>query len=61
MPTETPAFTANTSNPDLPVNTVETGSAFDSGKNPEPGMALCMSGGGYRRCGACTRRTSCVE
>lgn len=41
-------FTATTSPPTSPVNVVPTGSAFDSGKNPEPGMALCLSGGGYR-------------
>ena len=31
-----------------PVNIVDTGSAFDSARNPEPGVALCLSGGGYR-------------
>jgi len=31
-----------------PVNLVDTGSAFDSARNPEPGVALCLSGGGYR-------------
>ena len=31
-----------------PVNIVDTGSAFDSARNPEPGIALCLSGGGYR-------------
>ena len=31
-----------------PVRFVHTGSAFDDGQNPEPGIALCLSGGGYR-------------
>lgn len=31
-----------------PVHLVKTGSAFDDGKRPEPGVALCLSGGGYR-------------
>jgi NTE family protein len=33
---------------DLPVHVVETGSPFDAGTAPEPGIALCLSGGGYR-------------
>src|SRR5207244_1480850 len=31
-----------------PVNLIDTGSKFDSGEQPEPGIALCLSGGGYR-------------
>ena len=31
-----------------PVTIIDTGSAFDSARNPEPGVALCLSGGGYR-------------
>jgi NTE family protein len=31
-----------------PTHLVDTGSAFDDGRNPEPGIALCLSGGGYR-------------
>jgi NTE family protein len=31
-----------------PVNLVDTGSKFDDGTSPEPGIALCLSGGGYR-------------
>jgi NTE family protein len=31
-----------------PVNLVNTGSQFDDGQHPEPGIALCLSGGGYR-------------
>ncbi len=46
MPEE--LFTATNSPPTSPVRTVATGSEFDSGRNPEAGMALCMSGGGYR-------------
>ncbi len=33
---------------DAPVRFVHTGSAFDDGRNPEAGIALCLSGGGYR-------------
>lgn len=32
----------------VPVHIVATGSAFDDGRRPEPGIALCLSGGGYR-------------
>lgn len=32
----------------VPVNLVETGSAHDNPNNAEPGIALCLSGGGYR-------------
>ena len=38
----------NTLGAAAPVNIVDTGSAFDSARNPEPGIALCLSGGGYR-------------
>jgi NTE family protein len=31
-----------------PVQTVETGSAHDDPKTPQPGIVLCLSGGGYR-------------
>lgn len=31
-----------------PVHITDTGSAFDSTINPESGIALCLSGGGYR-------------
>ena len=31
-----------------PVHVVDTGSAFDDGSRPETGIALCLSGGGYR-------------
>jgi NTE family protein len=31
-----------------PTHLVNTGSPFDDGRNPEPGIALCLSGGGYR-------------
>src|SRR5437868_197267 len=31
-----------------PVNLVQTGSPHDMGDQPEPGIALCLSGGGYR-------------
>jgi NTE family protein len=31
-----------------PVRIIDTGSSFDSTRNPEPGIALCLSGGGYR-------------
>ena len=31
-----------------PVQIVTTGSAHDDPSQPEPGMALCLSGGGYR-------------
>src|SRR5688572_887769 len=31
-----------------PVQLTDTGSRFDSGRNPEDGIALCLSGGGYR-------------
>ena len=34
--------------PRAPVQLTDTGSEFDSGRNPEDGMALCLSGGGYR-------------
>jgi NTE family protein len=32
----------------LPVTVVETGSAHDDPARPQPGVALCLSGGGYR-------------
>ena len=32
----------------LPVTVVETGSAHDDPNRPQPGIALCLSGGGYR-------------
>jgi NTE family protein len=31
-----------------PVHVVDTGSDFDDLRTPEPGIALCLSGGGYR-------------
>ena len=31
-----------------PINLVDTGSTFDSGCEPEEGIGLCLSGGGYR-------------
>src|SRR5262245_19634773 len=31
-----------------PVNLVDTGSPFDATDAPEPGIGLCLSGGGYR-------------
>ena len=31
-----------------PVTLTDTGSTFDSARNPQPGIALCLSGGGYR-------------
>jgi predicted acylesterase/phospholipase RssA len=31
-----------------PVNVVNTGSAHDDPRTPEDGIALCLSGGGYR-------------
>jgi NTE family protein len=31
-----------------PVNLVDTGSKYDAGDQPDPGIALCLSGGGYR-------------
>src|SRR5215475_2295356 len=31
-----------------PVQITDTGSPFDGASNPEPGIALCLSGGGYR-------------
>src|SRR6185436_14914873 len=31
-----------------PVNLVDTGSTFDGTDRPEPGVGLCLSGGGYR-------------
>jgi NTE family protein len=31
-----------------PVNLVNTGSRFDDAQQPDPGVALCLSGGGYR-------------
>jgi NTE family protein len=31
-----------------PVQITDTGSEFDNGHQPEPGIALCLSGGGYR-------------
>jgi NTE family protein len=39
---------ANTLEATAPVHITDTGSAFDSSRNPEPGIALCLSGGGYR-------------
>jgi NTE family protein len=38
----------NTIGAAAPVDIIDTGSAFDSARNPEPGVALCLSGGGYR-------------
>jgi NTE family protein len=34
--------------PASPVSIVDTGSAHDDPKQPQPGIALCLSGGGYR-------------
>ena len=34
--------------PTPPVNVVETGSSHDNPNAPAPGIALCLSGGGYR-------------
>jgi NTE family protein len=31
-----------------PVEILDTGSPFDSGRTPEDGVGLCLSGGGYR-------------
>lgn len=31
-----------------PVNLIDTGSAHDRADQPDPGIALCLSGGGYR-------------
>src|SRR6187455_3276423 len=31
-----------------PVSVVDTGSPHDDPRQPEPGIALCLSGGGYR-------------
>jgi len=31
-----------------PVRVVDTGSPFDDARNPSGGIALCLSGGGYR-------------
>jgi NTE family protein len=31
-----------------PVHITDTGSAYDSARNPADGIALCLSGGGYR-------------
>jgi len=38
----------DTSATTAPVHITDTGSPFDSATNPEPGIALCLSGGGYR-------------
>jgi NTE family protein len=38
----------NTHEAATPVHITDTGSAFDRGDRPEPGIALCLSGGGYR-------------
>src|SRR5436305_9963033 len=38
----------NDVNVTAPVNLIETGSPHDTGDNPEAGIALCLSGGGYR-------------
>jgi NTE family protein len=32
----------------VPVNVVDTGSKSDDPRKPQPGIALCLSGGGYR-------------
>ena len=32
----------------VPVHIVDTGSAFDTADRPQPGIGLCLSGGGYR-------------
>jgi len=34
--------------PSLPVDVVETGSTHDDPDQPQPGIAVCLSGGGYR-------------
>ena len=34
--------------PASPVSVVNTGSAHDDPRQPQPGIALCLSGGGYR-------------
>ena len=34
--------------PSLPVSVVDTGSPHDDPREPQPGIALCLSGGGYR-------------
>ena len=34
--------------PASPVNIVDTGSEHDDPRRPQPGIALCLSGGGYR-------------
>ena len=34
--------------PSLPVRIVDTGSEHDDPRQPQPGIALCLSGGGYR-------------
>ena len=31
-----------------PIHVIDTGSPFDDGQTPEPGIGLCLSGGGYR-------------
>jgi NTE family protein len=41
MPSVQPNVTA-------PVNIIDTGSKYDTGDQPDPGIALCLSGGGYR-------------
>lgn len=41
-------FPATGERGDAPVALVNTGSAHDGGSNPEDGIALCLSGGGYR-------------
>jgi NTE family protein len=38
----------NASDPKAPVQIADTGSGFDDGRLPEEGIALCLSGGGYR-------------
>src|SRR5436305_6046076 len=38
----------NDVNVTAPVNLIETGSPHDTGDQPDPGIALCLSGGGYR-------------
>lgn len=32
----------------IPVQVIDTGSRTDDGRRPRPGIALCLSGGGYR-------------
>lgn len=44
MPDPQPASTGALS----PVEILDTGSPFDSGRAPEDGTGLCLSGGGYR-------------